>query len=157
LADNSCNTCHSPLDAAGVVQVPLAQLDLSDGPSPDEGDHFNSYRELLFTDAVQEVSGGALIDLLEPAFDANGNPIFEVDENGDLILDANGEPIPVLVGQTVQPSMRVNGARASVAFFAPFASGGSHEGYLSGAESRLISEWLDIGAQYYNNPFAVPP
>jgi hypothetical protein len=24
---------------------------------------------------------------------------------------------------------------------------------LSPSELRLISEWLDIGAQYYNNPF----
>ena len=27
---------------------------------------------------------------------------------------------------------------------------------LSEAELRLLSEWLDIGAQYYNNPFDVP-
>ncbi len=34
--------------------------------------------------------------------------------------------------------------------------GGSHDGYLSDAEKRLIAEWLDVGAQYYNNPFDVP-
>ena len=34
--------------------------------------------------------------------------------------------------------------------------GGSHAGYLSLAELRLIAEWLDIGAQYYNDPFAAP-
>jgi hypothetical protein len=27
---------------------------------------------------------------------------------------------------------------------------------LSVDELRLIAEWLDIGAQYYNNPFDVP-
>ena len=34
----------------------------------------------------------------------------------------------------------------------------THAGYLSPAELRLLSEWLDIGAQYFNNPFdpAVP-
>ena len=58
---------------------------------------------------------------------------------------------------SVTPSMRVAGAAASQAFFLPFAQGGSHEGYLSGAELKLLSEWLDVGAQYYNNPFAVPP
>jgi hypothetical protein len=31
-----------------------------------------------------------------------------------------------------------------------------HYGYLSDAEKRLIAEWLDVGAQYYNNPFDVP-
>ena len=37
-------------------------------------------------------------------------------------------------------------------------AGGSHAGYLSPAELRLLAEWLDIGAQYFNNPFdpAVP-
>jgi len=33
----------------------------------------------------------------------------------------------------------------------------NHYNILSGAERRLIAEWLDIGAQYYNNPFDVPP
>ena len=28
-----------------------------------------------------------------------------------------------------------------------------HRGLLSPGELHLISEWLDIGAQYYNNPF----
>jgi hypothetical protein len=28
---------------------------------------------------------------------------------------------------------------------------------LTPAELRLIAEWVDIGAQYYNNPFDVPP
>jgi hypothetical protein len=37
-----------------------------------------------------------------------------------------------------------------------FVTGGSHAGWLSAAELRLISEWLDIGAQYFNDPFAVP-
>ena len=27
---------------------------------------------------------------------------------------------------------------------------------LTPAELRLISEWVDIGGQYYNDPFAVP-
>jgi hypothetical protein len=34
--------------------------------------------------------------------------------------------------------------------------GGSHAGRLSRDELRLVAEWLDIGAQYYNDPFAVP-
>ena len=29
----------------------------------------------------------------------------------------------------------------------------AHTGMLSAAELRLLSEWLDIGAQYFNNPF----
>ena len=31
-----------------------------------------------------------------------------------------------------------------------------HTGFLSPSELRLIAEWLDIGAQYYNDPFVAP-
>jgi len=156
-ADFTCATCHSPTDSAGVLQVPMAQLDLSDGLSSDQNDHFNSYRELLFNDNEQEINNGALQDILNPVFDADGNQVFETNEDGSLILDGAGQPIPVLEGIRVLRSMRVDGAAASSAFFAPFEEGGSHEGYLSVVELKLISEWLDVGAQYYNDPFAVPP
>ena len=33
----------------------------------------------------------------------------------------------------------------------------THAGMLSTAELRLLSEWLDIGAQYYNDPFPPTP
>ena len=45
------------------------------------------------------------------------------------------------------------GALASGTFFSRFDAGGTHAGDLSTAELRLISEWLDLGAQYFNNPF----
>ena len=32
----------------------------------------------------------------------------------------------------------------------------NHNGLLSPDELRLVAEWLDIGAQYYNNPFDAP-
>ena len=70
-----------------------------------------------------------------------------------------GNPIfaPVAVG----PSMSAGGARVS-SFFSCFDAGGtgcpgqSHANYLSKDELRMIAEWLDIGAQYYNDPFKAP-
>ena len=35
----------------------------------------------------------------------------------------------------------------------PTAETAIHAGILSTAELRMISEWLDIGAQNFNNPF----
>jgi hypothetical protein len=61
-----------------------------------------------------------------------------------------------MVSVPVRPVMSTNGARASARFFAPFVTGGSHQHRLDPIELRVISEWLDIGAQYYNNPFDVP-
>ncbi|MEL6870854.1 MAG: hypothetical protein AAFO81_13725 [Pseudomonadota bacterium] len=137
VSDFTCVSCHSDRDADNQLRVPIAQLDLGDGPSTDEADHFKAYRELLFNDNEQELNMGALQDRLV--------------ENG---VDADGNPILVTVG--VARSMSPNGANASPQFFDRFAPGGSHAGYLSDDELRLLSEWLDLGGQYYNDPFAVP-
>lgn len=136
--------------------VPAAQLDLSDGPSADEADHLKSYRELLFNDNEQEVVNGAVQDRLVQALDGQGNPLFQRDGQGNLILDGNGNPIPVLVTVNVAPVLSVGGANTSPRFFSRFVPGGTHAGRLSGAELKLISEWIDVGGQYYNNPFDVP-
>jgi hypothetical protein len=129
--------CHAPLDAMNATAVPAAQLDLTDGQSPDQADHFNAYRELLFNDNEQELVNGALTDVLvQNGVDVDNNPIF--------------------VTVTVPSSMRAAGANASGRFFSVFDAGGTHAAYLSPDELRMLSEWLDIGAQYYNNPFEVP-
>ncbi len=105
--------------------------------SPDQMDQLNAYRELLFSDDQQEVVNGALQDVLvQTGTDADGNPIFS----------------PV----TVPAPMSAAGARASTRFFSVFDAGGTHAGWMSPDELRLVAEWLDIGAQYYNNPFDAP-
>lgn len=63
---------------------------------------------------------------------------------------------PTLVAVAVSSPMSAAGANSSVRFFVKFGLGGTHAGYLTTAELRLISEWLDIGAQYFNDPFAAP-
>ncbi len=140
--DRTCTTCHAPIDAANAPMVPAGQLDLTDGLSTDEPDQFNSYRELLFADDRQLVMNGALVD-----------------EQIQIGVDAMGNPILSTV--SIAASMSSAGARQS-RFFACFDVGGTgcpmqpHAGFLSLDELRLIAEWLDIGAQYYNNPFDVP-
>jgi len=157
VTDVTCTSCHSPTDAAAMAQVPAAQLDLTDGASDQEPKQFKSYRELLFQDNQQELQNGVLVDTLVQATDANGNPLFQTDANGNQILDSMGNPIPVLVTVSTSPPLSGAGANASPRFFSRFAPGGTHAGWLKPAELKLISEWLDIGAQYFNNPFAAPP
>ena len=139
--DRQCTLCHTQIDPAdgATVIVPAGQLELTDGLSPDEPDHFHAYRELLVTDNLQEVVNGALVDAQQQiGVDIDGNPILA--------------PIPI-------PSpASAAGARASGNFFGRFEDPNNleHYGVLSSAERRLIAEWLDVGAQYYNNPFDVP-
>ena len=135
-----CTSCHSPVDAANAPRVPAGQLDLSDGPSEDQPLHFKAYRELLFTDNAQEVNMGALRDILVTT---GVDPVTGLPQQ---------QPVPVA------PSAAAGNARGSTRFFSRFGAGGTHAGYMSPAELRLLAEWLDIGAQYFNNPFdpAVP-
>lgn len=138
LADDTCTLCHSREDAMGAVRIPAGDLDLSDGVSPVQADHFNAYRELLFTRNEREVAGGILQDrLVETGVDP---------ETGD----------PVLSTIPIAPSMAAGRARSAGRFLDRFDPGGSHAGWLTAAELRLLSEWMDIGAQYYNDPFAAP-
>jgi hypothetical protein len=149
--DYTCTSCHTNSDAAGTPFVAAAQLDLTDGPSDAEPLHFKAYRELLFPDNEQELAPeGVLRDIMEDT----GEVLR--DENGEPILDDNGLTTPIFAPRQVLASMSVNGAVASERFWKLFKTGGFHENFLTPAELRLIAEWLDIGAQYYNNPFAAP-
>ncbi|MFO1408429.1 MAG: hypothetical protein U1F08_12995 [Steroidobacteraceae bacterium] len=138
LSDDTCTSCHTSRTAAGAVQVPPGQLELTDGPSTDEPDQFAAYRELLATDAEQELVDGVLRDrLVQVGVDpVTGDPQFAT--------------VPVA------PSLRAGNARGSTAFFSLFAPGGTHAGRLTPAELRLVAEWVDGGAQYWNDPFLAP-
>lgn len=155
--DRTCTSCHSRTDAMGAAQIPAAQLELTAQQSDVQNDYITSYAELFFQDIPQVVIDGVLVDDMEQARDEDGNLLFQEDADGNLILDADGNPIPILVtvaarGAYLSPA----GARNNATFFGLFASGGSHEDYLEPAELKLMAEWLDIGAQYYNNPFLAP-
>ena len=138
LADNGCTGCHSNRTAAGALRLPAGQLELTDGPSADEPDQFQAYRELLATDNEQELVDGVLRDRL-------------VQVGVDPVTGA-----PQFAGVPVAPTLQAGSGNDSVAFFARFAPGGSHAGWLTPAELKLISEWVDSGAQYFNDPFVAP-
>lgn len=156
---NTCTSCHNSKDSMNATMLPAAQLDLSSEVSDEEAQHIESYRELMFSDNFQDLIGGALVDrtISVPALDGNGEPILDIDGNPTF----EDIPDPAL---RLSPSVRPTGARNS-----PFMeklteteldAGASlspatvnHANMLTPAELRLISEWIDIGAQYFNNPF----
>jgi hypothetical protein len=155
LQDNTCVSCHQPLDTDNIAQVPAGQLDLSAIPS-EQPAHLVSYRELFFNDVEQEVIEGILTNKLVEVTDENDNVVFEVDNEGELILDDNNMPIAQLTTVPVSNVMSTGGARASSRFFDVFQRD-DHKQMLSPSELKLLSEWLDIGGQYYNTPFYQQP
>lgn len=160
---DQCTDCHSrgsdifgdlapgtPSD--GTVRT---QLDLTNQPSTDEPDHFTSYRYLFAAPRAAEYNDqGELVD--KPLRDENGDEICALNPDGSEDRNPITHECNSVQYDTVDPVMSGGGARASADFFAPFRDGGRHEGWLSPAELKLLSEWLDIGGQYYNDPFAAP-
>ncbi len=133
----ACTLCHSPANAAGAPQVPagVTQLDLTNTASNEQPLQPESYQRLLFAHNEQTIIMGVLTD---------------VQVNGPIDPTTG---LPTQVPVSIGPPMAAGSAAASTQFFREFAAGGTHAGYLSPAELRVISEWLDIGAQYFNNPF----
>ncbi len=138
----ACTDCHSPVDANGVKRVPLGntQLDLTTAPAttaPCVQQEYVSFCDLLFP-----------------------HPQLDPVTMQPVVVPGPPDPVtglPTQVVVQVNPPMSGAGANASAAFFSEFAAGGTHAGWLTGAELKLISEWIDIGGQYYNDPFAIPP
>ncbi|HEY4174732.1 MAG TPA: hypothetical protein VGM42_17015, partial [Rhodopila sp.] len=155
VSDHTCVLCHNPADAANAVQmVPAGQLDLTDSASTVDPTVITSYEELLFAHNEQTLNMGVLQDLLVPE---PGPP--------DPVT---GLPTTIMVPVSLAPPMTAGSANASAAKFLGIFDANyqdpnagqpgevDHRGFLTPAELRLISEWLDIGAQYYNDPFVAP-
>ncbi|HWJ34380.1 MAG TPA: hypothetical protein VNR70_03895 [Steroidobacteraceae bacterium] len=145
--DHTCSLCHNQLNAANAFQVPAGQLDLTGNASTADPTVVTSYEELLFAHNEQALNNAALGDLLVPT---PGPP--------DPVT---GLPTTVLVPVSLAPPMIAGSAIDSVKFLSMFDGRFhdpvlDHTGFLTPAELRLIIEWLDIGAQYYNDPFVAP-
>jgi hypothetical protein len=140
-ADHTCINCHTSVGAS-AVQLPAGQLDLTDTQTaPNDTSISLSYFELVFQHNEQTLNMGVLQDLLvsAPGSTTGGT-----------------QPVPL------NPPMSAGSAiRSQPNFLSKFDGTDTgvtvnHTGYLTPAELRLISEWLDIGAQYYNDPFVAP-
>jgi hypothetical protein len=147
MTSTTCSVCHDPVNAMAMVQVPQGQLDLTSSASNVDTTVVTSYEELLFAHNAQTLNMGVLQDLLVPA---PGPP--------DPVT---GLPTTIMVPVSLAPPMAAGSAAASTAFFRMFDGSFhdpvlDHTGFLSASELRLIAEWLDIGAQFFNDPFVAP-
>jgi Hydrazine synthase alpha subunit middle domain/WD40-like Beta Propeller Repeat len=147
MTSTTCSVCHDPVNAMKMVQVPQGQLDLNGTASNVDTTVVTSYEQLLFAHNAQTLNMGVLQDLLVPA---PGPP--------DPVT---GLPTTIMVPVSLAPPMAAGSAAGSTTFFRMFDGSFhdpvlDHTGYLSPAELRLIAEWLDIGAQFYNDPFVAP-
>ncbi len=181
-ATGACISCHasSVTDADGntTAIVPAGQLNF--GRTKNAANQpMLSYNQLLNARDRQILNDGGVLTTLIPVcefvvdsdeipecvvtLDANNLPTcvgvadcpFEQDPiTGAVLVDgATGNPIPLTTTAQLVAPMNRGGARASARFFSRFNVGGAHSGYLNNSELKLLSEWLDLRANYYNNPF----
>lgn len=128
--DVTCTNCHRNTELADPTKarVPSGQLDLEDAASATAGQK-EGYVELL-----------------------TAHPELMLD-NVNNILVQSGNTIPAVVtpgtSNTTDPTK----------FFGNdpngnprFGTSGSHENYLTPGELKLIREWIEIGAQNWNQP-----
>ena len=145
---NTCAGCHAPADADGNIQVPQGQLDLT-RTKPQANARMTSYNQLLNGNQrrIQYLYEGGLATLLpvcelednydfipecQVTLDEEGIPTcagvvdcpFEIsdEETGELELDAQGNPIPLMVETgALPPPMSRAGANSSNRFLDRFA------------------------------------
>ncbi len=145
IPDETCITCHTTV---GGTRIPYGQLDLTTDPNQDPNDFYRAFRDLLLSRQGREIDGGGNLANIQITVPDGMGGTTQIDDPAALIA----------------PRMSSNGARSS--FFiekmtgteldagrALPASTFNHVGLLTGAELRLIAEWLDLGAQNFNDPF----
>lgn len=136
---NTCTACHSD----------PARLDLRSTIAGTG--RLSSYEELLLGD---------------PLLDANGNPVTRLEDGvpvvqrGPALVETSSGAAntagqarksrltEILFGETL-----LAGSAARAEFPTPPGTAPNHASLLNAAEKRLLVEWMDLGGQYYNDPF----
>ncbi|MGA2341727.1 MAG: hypothetical protein ABSG29_00955 [Steroidobacteraceae bacterium] len=140
----TCTNCHNTVNLQNKVQVPAGQLDLTGGTSganvvtPDPT-LVTSYQNVLSQHFELTLNMGVLQELTV----------------------TNPGPPPTQAPVLLPAPMVAGDAAASTAFLRMFDGSFhdpvlDHTGYMTIGELRLVSEWLDIGGQFYNDPFVAP-
>jgi hypothetical protein len=79
------------------------------------------------------------------------NAYVQLTQDVTTTTEVNGQPVV-----TVVRPQEINSGDALNSRFFTIMSDAIHTGLLSPSELRMVSEWADIGAQYYNDPFNAP-
>lgn len=163
---DTCTSCHT---ATAQAHIDAAQLELTKNTIPIQNpapDNYISYQELFNNDLEQNADGTEKTVMVLQDILINGQTVDNLPlPNGDGIPDQALITIPDPNALVFAPSMSTNGALASRVFMELMTGTDldndmgnqptdtrNHNLMLTPSELKLISEWLDIGAQYYNNP-----
>ena len=134
----TCTNCHTD----------SAKLDLRAGISGTG--RVTSYEELLLGDPVIDPVTGQPQTRLEEGVPmiVRGPALVETGAGGAVGLSRSSRLTEILFGETLKA-----GGEARTAHPTPPSTAPDHSTLLNAAEKRLVTEWMDLGGQYVNNPF----
>lgn len=138
--DGTCTSCHTQANQ---------RLDLTNTA---DGNFVLSYTQLFTAQTVQAPPRDAACNLLTVDIQVPLNPPDPLDPTATMTITVPAPLQPV----NIPAQMSTNGARQS-AFFGRFVTDVTcqtvdHKSMLSDDEKKLLYEWLDPGAQFYNDP-----
>jgi hypothetical protein len=137
---NTCTNCHAD----------PAKLDLRANTAGTG--RLVSYEELLLGDPVIDPATGLPQTRIE-----DGVPVVvrgaALVDTGASEGEAAGLARKSRLGEIMFGESLMAGAEARTSHPNPPAGAPDHATLLNAAEKRLISEWMDLGGQYYNDPF----
>jgi mono/diheme cytochrome c family protein len=110
-----------------------------------------SYEELLLGDPVIDANGRPVIRVREGVPEVVRGPSLVETSSGAANTAGQARKSrlsEILWGQTL-----LAGSGARTAHPNPPATAPDHARLLNKAERRLLAEWMDLGGQYYNDPF----
>jgi hypothetical protein len=135
---NTCTNCH-----ADTAKLDLRNVTGGSG-------RMTSYDELLIGDPVLDATTGLPQTRIE-----DGVPVIvrspALVENGAgnaAGMARSSRLAEILFGETLKASSDALAKHPNPPSTAP-----DHSKLLNKAEMRLVTEWMDLGGQYYNNPF----
>ena len=135
---NTCVTCHFE-----AVKLDLRATTSGTG-------RVTSYEELLVGDPViDSVTGLPQIQIREGEPEiVRGVPLVDNMVGNAMGMTRSSRLGEILYGENLKAS-----AEARTTHPNPPGTAPNHAAMLNKAELRLVTEWMDMGGQYYNNPF----
>ena len=135
---NTCTNCHAD----------SARLDLRATASGTG--RLTSYEELVLGDPVIDAVTGLPVVRVEEGVPmvVRGAALVETSSGGAVGMARSSRLAEIVFGETLKAGSAALAAHPNPPMTAP-----NHATLLNAAEKRLVTEWMDLGGQYYNNPF----
>ena len=106
----------------------------------------------------------------DPRLDANGQPVLALNNDGELVVQREsaavtegGSRASRLVERIFEQPLRAGVSSDTLRSFCKQTATGpqcfngatfhNHAAYLNASERRVITEWVDLGAQYFNDAY----